>query len=730
MWNNVNLELVEQRNFNYSFPGYFSDVILQLSQWQYWWWFWFSFLWVFYNFFFLRLIRFRTHKNHPKLNTSLRGHGKWGDFLAAILPVSWCLNILINSNFILRAIEWQHENCLFTIRIHGKQWYWVYKYDIKDFVNVKNVYYNVGFNNWVKFNNSNLFNKYDKLNVFINFKKNKWIDNYELNIVNRLLTTNKKYNLNYLNNINNIGESSENYDKIENSDNNDSNSKDNIIDNNNNNKILRYDVFNPYPDNYNRWEEYYVGNDVYERWRSTPYNDFIRLVISKNFDFSHIPLNKDNRFYKYNNLSSEIKILDFEIFKNYFSKYSKKYEDLLKSYESDEIYKDNDMDAEELFFLLSCENDDLPESLYMSICDRNFLGGKLRLNYKFFNRKVNSYDIDSKMYTQFSNYKIYKFKKFKLSPAYRRSIYNFDHLNIQLKKLLNKQTNLNSNIKLYNYDTIDNEWDVTYNIKLRDDIKNIFRFNKIRVRSNKININDETSNYFNNITINKLLDKDNFFDYLKIIDNYKKLHNIDFKLFKFNYFKNKNILEHKPIPNNFYYTIKQKRYDRKLEVKQQSDNAYTYTYKNRIIEEKNNSFKKYNISNLYKKNSEMIPITLSKRLLRTKYVLILPTFFNIALVTNSYDVAHSWYIPGLALKFDCVPGRSTHHTLFIDHPGFYYGQCAEVCGRYHHHMPIRICALPYEHFILWWKNFVIAKYFNIGEQKNNYLNLNYTIYKW
>ncbi|MBL7934610.1 MAG: hypothetical protein JNM51_02230 [Bacteroidia bacterium] len=49
---------------------------------------------------------------------------------------------------------------------------------------------------------------------------------------------------------------------------------------------------------------------------------------------------------------------------------------------------------------------------------------------------------------------------------------------------------------------------------------------------------------------------------------------------------------------------------------------------------------------------------------------------------------------------DCVPGRSTHHTFYIDNIGFYYGQCAEICGRYHHHMPIRLCALPFEHFVV------------------------------
>ena len=91
---------------------------------------------------------------------------------------------------------------------------------------------------------------------------------------------------------------------------------------------------------------------------------------------------------------------------------------------------------------------------------------------------------------------------------------------------------------------------------------------------------------------------------------------------------------------------------------------------------------------------------LYKRLLRTRRMLVLPAHVNLAVITNSFDVIHSWYVPGLGFKLDCVPGRSTHHSLYIDHCGFYYGQCAEICGRYHHHMPIRVCALPFEHFLI------------------------------
>lgn len=54
------------------------------------------------------------------------------------------------------------------------------------------------------------------------------------------------------------------------------------------------------------------------------------------------------------------------------------------------------------------------------------------------------------------------------------------------------------------------------------------------------------------------------------------------------------------------------------------------------------------------------------------------------------------------MKFDCVPGKTTMHSLYIEEDGFYYGQCAEICGRYHHHMPIRLYACEFSKFIIWW----------------------------
>jgi len=58
----------------------------------------------------------------------------------------------------------------------------------------------------------------------------------------------------------------------------------------------------------------------------------------------------------------------------------------------------------------------------------------------------------------------------------------------------------------------------------------------------------------------------------------------------------------------------------------------------------NNNFNKYYLYSSIKNNkykNELIPVTLARRLLRTKRTLVLPVHINITLITNSYDVVHS-----------------------------------------------------------------------------------------
>ncbi len=178
MWGNIVTEVSLQSNFGVGFNNMKSDVLIHLTQWQYWWWFWFSFLWAFYYLVVLRIIRFRTIKFRPRIATTFRPHGKWGDVLICIIPISWCSNIITNSNFILRMIEWQAETGLLTIRIRGKQWYWIYKFELKAFTDILTVPKNIGRNKWQINTPGDLQVADDYLHILQLRSQNKWVKKY------------------------------------------------------------------------------------------------------------------------------------------------------------------------------------------------------------------------------------------------------------------------------------------------------------------------------------------------------------------------------------------------------------------------------------------------------------------------------------------------------------------------------------------------------------------------
>ena len=468
MWGFISTEACYQTNFNTSFSSSKSDVLIHLAQWQYWWWFWFAFLWSFYYFFINKTIRFRVIKMKPKISTSFKPHGKWGDFLAAIIPVIWCLNILTNSNYILRLLEWQSENSLITIRVRARQWYWIYKIDLKNFFLFKFLNKNIANNNW----STNSFSS----------------NNHNKN-VSLLLQKNFNRNLN---------------------------------------------IF---------WKDYN--------------NKIINI--------------KKNSFF----------LLDFnKIKKNYCIKF-------------------------------------------------NF---KLK-NYYFFNL-------------------IYKKLK-----------------NININNYQNYQKN-------YFFDSFDNS--------------------RILKKKNGENLPFRLFN--GNILLKQL--------------------NSTLFLFFYNFNKKNNFFFIKNSFNSDYFVLKQKKYTKKNLLSINS-NLINNKY---FIKNNNKNIIHYELLKKNKYHDDIINLPLNKRLLRTQKILILPSHINISIITSSFDVIHSWFIPGLGLKLDCVPGRSTHHSFYIDNYGFYFGQCAEICGRYHHHMPIRICAIPYEHFLIWWQNFglsrILKNELNIKQLKN------------
>lgn len=547
MWGCIATEASYQLNFNTGFSTTKSDVLIHLAQWQYWWWFWFAFLWSFYYLVISRIVRFRSLKMRPKIVTSFRPHGKWGDFLAAIIPAIWCLNILTNSNFILRLIEWQNESSLFLVRVRARQWYWVYKFELKNFTDILIAPKNLGRNKWQLNTFGDLSVTDDYLHVLQLRSQNKWIKSYWESVISRAGKIKQNHNVTPV-------------------------------------ELFKANLENSYNN----------LNFAYKLKSKLNLNNS-----SNNFEQSNIYLNF---------ISNK---------KNY-----------LNNFESSDSFLLNESQSNSIKYL--------------------------------FNNSKNDFDTNNKIFFNILNTNN--------NNSYSNKISYYSDF-IESSRYIKKQQGILLPIRLIK---LNQKW---------NDSSDFTNLDLFRIRFNSGNSNIQSKN----------------------------------------------------VPNTTYMSIKQKRYERKKNIspitkmvkENYGANSKKIRYSGKTILLNNSIFEDYiNDATSYyrmmkknKKRSELISINLSRRILRTKRTLVLPAHTNITLITNSFDIVHSWFIPGLGIKLDCVPGRSTHHTFYIDNVGFYYGQCAEICGRYHHHMPIRVCALPFEHFLVWWHTFGLPKLIYTNNQK-------------
>ncbi len=573
MWGNIFTEVIVQSNFNIGFSNNKSDILIHLGQWQYWWWFWFAFLWCFYYLVIFRFIRFRTLKFRPRLATTLKPHGKWGDLLVGIIPVSWCANILSNANFLLRMIEWQNEGGLFTIRIRGKQWYWVYKFEVKTFVDILTTPKNIGRNKWCFYTPGDMQTSNDYMHIIQLRMQNRWI---------------KKY-----------------------------------------------------------WNKYFATESREDNFHLASADEKLRTFF---FDHAEISIHNELK-----NMNTVNPVFDY----------------------TDEL-ESNIYDT----FQLSDSYSVLRQNIYTTGYSTNW---SIRLQ-----NKLDSWEDQSSA-------------TIKDSFGYRAYQNN-------LTLLEEEPADLYDDSREDQIDDLQNFLSVTQNVmtnsiyeKYKDffyryqDYNQINRWTKKQVgiiypvRLLKPILSDDTMN---------LID-------IRFMDTQATVHP-------------------KILPHNSYLVFKQKRYLRKkiiLPRVRYIRDEFGVVNKNKKIRfsgklhlhDNTFSYYDFNPTARYKRlkkqkvRDELTTVLLSRRLLRTRRTLVLPAHTNLTLITNSFDVIHSWFIPGLGLKLDCIPGRSTHHTFYIDNVGFYYGQCAEICGRYHHHMPIRICALPFEHFLIWWHTFGLPR---------------------
>lgn len=88
-------------------------------------------------------------------------------------------------------------------------------------------------------------------------------------------------------------------------------------------------------------------------------------------------------------------------------------------------------------------------------------------------------------------------------------------------------------------------------------------------------------------------------------------------------------------------------------------------------------------------------------LLEVDRPLVVPVHKKIRFLVTSNDVVHSWWVPELGVKRDAIPGFMHEAWAFIDKPGIYRGQCAELCGINHGYMPIVVKAVSDEAFQQW-----------------------------
>lgn len=81
--------------------------------------------------------------------------------------------------------------------------------------------------------------------------------------------------------------------------------------------------------------------------------------------------------------------------------------------------------------------------------------------------------------------------------------------------------------------------------------------------------------------------------------------------------------------------------------------------------------------------------------------IVVPINKKIEFLFTSDDVIHAWFVPELAVKQDTVPGFINTSWAYIEKPGVYRGQCAELCGKDHGFMPIVVEAVTMPEYQKW-----------------------------
>jgi cytochrome c oxidase subunit 2 len=91
------------------------------------------------------------------------------------------------------------------------------------------------------------------------------------------------------------------------------------------------------------------------------------------------------------------------------------------------------------------------------------------------------------------------------------------------------------------------------------------------------------------------------------------------------------------------------------------------------------------------------------RLLETNLPLVVPvnTVVRLQVTSDPNGVIHAFSINAMGVKLDAVPGRVVESWFLAEREGTFYGQCSELCGRYHYAMPIELRVVSQDQFDQW-----------------------------
>ncbi len=82
-------------------------------------------------------------------------------------------------------------------------------------------------------------------------------------------------------------------------------------------------------------------------------------------------------------------------------------------------------------------------------------------------------------------------------------------------------------------------------------------------------------------------------------------------------------------------------------------------------------------------------------------IMMLPAGRPVNITLRTQDVIHGFFVPGMRLKQDAIPGMIGHLEFTPETPGDYDILCSQVCGLGHYRMQARLRVVSPEQFQSW-----------------------------